>query len=72
MFLASYGGGESPKEVKEVEGEISVGDMMGDDAASVMETPIDVALSTVEWTGSMAGMYNHTGTISGDLTVKRV
>ena len=65
MFLASCGGDESPKKVKEVEEEMSVNDMMCDyDAAIAMETPVD-------WTGSMAGM-NHTGTISGDLTVKRV
>jgi len=64
MFLASCGGGEAPKE-KEVEAEVSVDDMMGEEkpAGDAMEMAVDVAASSVEWTGAMAGMYEHTGTI---------
>lgn len=65
MFLASCGGGESPKEVKEVEAEASVDDMMGDEAPTgAMETAVDVGASIVGWTGSMVGVYDHTGTIN--------
>ncbi|MGB1318648.1 MAG: YceI family protein, partial [Flavobacteriales bacterium] len=59
LFLASCGGGHDHAH----EGEEATAETTEEAVVETTEAAIDAAASTVNWEGSMLGMYSHNGTV---------